>query len=107
MKPTIWIFSLEPIETRYTQQWHSHVPELIKSKLGDQFNVVQIDGVQKNSQLTPGAFLNFSDTNYWKSAQLCAFLEQHNQGKTSDDDHFIFADAWNPTVIQLRYMSDL
>ena len=107
MKSTIWIFSLEPIETRYTAQWHSHVPALLKNKLGDRFNVVQVDGVQKNSQLTPGAFLNFSDTNYWKSAQMCAFLEQHNQGKTGANDHFIFTDAWNPTVIQLKYMSDL
>ena len=107
MKSTIWIFSLEPIETRYTAQWHSHVPALLKNKLGDRFNVVQVDGFQKNSQLTPGAFLNFSDTNYWKSAQMCAFLEQHNQGKTGPDDHFIFTDAWNPTVIQLKYMSDL
>ena len=107
MKSTIWIFSLEPIETRYTAQWHSHIPNLLKNKLGDRFNVVQIDGVQKNSQLTPGAFLNFSDTNYWKSAQMCAFLEQHNQGKTGANDHFIFTDAWNPTVIQLKYMSDL
>ena len=107
MKPTIWIFSLEPIETRYTAQWHSHVPALLKTNLGNRFNVVQIDGVQKNSQLTPGAFLNFSDTNYWKSSQMCAFLEQHNQGKTSPNDHFIFTDAWNPTVIQLKYMSAL
>ena len=107
MKSTIWIFSLEPIETRYTAQWHSHVPALLKNKLGDKFNVVQVNGVQKNSQLTPGAFLNFSDTNYWKSAQMCAFLEQHNQGKTGANDHFIFTDAWNPTVIQLKYMSDL
>jgi hypothetical protein len=106
-KPTIWIFSLEPIESRYTKQWHEHVPALLKNKLGDKFNVVQVDGVQKNSQLTPGAFLNFSDTNYWKSAQMCAFLEQHNQGKTSPNDHVIFTDAWNPTVIQLKYMSDL
>ena len=83
------------------------MPLLLKNKLGDKFNVVQVDGIQKNSQLTPGAFLNFSDTNYWKSAQMCAFLEQHNQGKTSPNDHFIFTDAWNPTVIQLKYMSDL
>ena len=82
------------------------MPLLLKNKLGDRFNVVQVDGIQKNSQLTPGAFLNFSDTNYWKSAQMCAFLEQHNQGKTSPNDHFIFTDAWNPTVIQLKYMSD-
>jgi len=107
MKPTIWIFSLEPIETRYTAQWHEHIPKLLKKNVGDKFNVVQIDGVQKDSQLTPGAFLNFSDTNYWKSSQLCNFLEHHNRGETSTDDHILFTDAWNPTVIQLKYMKDL
>ena len=107
MKPTIWIFSLEPLESRYTQQWHEHVPKLLKQKLSDKFNVVQIDGVQKDSHLTPGAFLNFSDTNYWKSSQLCNFLEHHNRGETSTDDHILFTDAWNPTVIQLKYMKDL
>lgn len=106
-KPTIWIFSLEKLETRYTTQWHKHIPNLLRHKLGSKFNVVQIDGVQKNSQLTPGAFLNFSDTNYWKSSQLCNFLDHHNRGKTSNNDHFIFTDFWNPTVIQLKYMNDL
>lgn len=106
-KPTIWIFSIEPIQTRYTGQWHTHVPELLAQQLGDSFNVVQIDGVQKDTQVTPGAFLNFSDTNYWKSSQLCAFLDKFNSGQVSKDDHIIFTDAWNPTVIQLRYMNDL
>ena len=105
--PTLWIFSLEPLETRYTAQWHTHVPRLLQAQLGDQFKVVQVDGIQKNSTVTPGAFLNFSDTNYWKSSQLCKFLELHNSGLTSPDDQFLFTDAWNPTVIQLRYMSDL
>jgi len=107
MKPTIWIFSLEPLETRYTGQWHTYLPGLFEKKLGSRYNIVQIDGVQKNSQLTPGAFLNFSDTNYWKSSQLCAFLEKHNQGLTSNEDHIVFTDAWNPTVVQLKYMKDL
>jgi len=107
MKPTIWIFSLEPIETRYTAQWHEHFPKLVAGNLGDKFNVVQIDGIQKNSTVTPGAFLNFSDTNYWKSSQLCNFLDHHNNGETSTNDHIIFTDAWNPTVIQLKYMKDL
>ena len=107
MKSTIWIFSLEPLESRYTAQWHEHIPKLLTSKLGNKFNVVQVDGIQNNTQLTPGAFLNFSDTNYWKSSQLCNFLEHHNKGETSTNDHILFTDAWNPTVIQLKYMKDL
>jgi glycosyltransferase involved in cell wall biosynthesis len=107
MKPTIWIFSLEPLETRYTAQWLEHVPALIKSNVHDNFNIVQVDGVQQNSKPTPGAFLNFSDTNYWKSSQLCNFLTHHNNQKTSINDHFLFTDAWNPVIIQLKYMSEL
>lgn len=107
MNPTIWIFSLEPLESRYTKQWQTHIPELFKDKLGDKFNIVQIDGIQKNTVLTPGAFLNFADTNYWKSSQLCNFLEHHANNETSANDHIIFTDAWNPTVIQLKYMSEL
>lgn len=107
VKPTIWIFSLEPLESRYTRQWHDHIPSLLKDALGNRFNINQVDGVQKNTRPTPGAFLNFSDTNYWKSSQLCNFLERYNQGETSLNDHFLFTDAWNPTVIQLKYMGDL
>lgn len=107
MKPNIWIFSIEPIETRYTAQWHSHIPKLLKKSLEDQYNIIQIDGIQKNSQTTPGAFLNFSDTNYWKSSQLCSFLEYYNQRKTTPKDQFIFTDAWNPVIAQIKYMNDL
>ena len=106
-KPTIWIFSLEPLESRYTQQWQEHIPELLTKNLGDKFNIVQVDGIQKNTVPTPGAFLNFSNTNYWKSSQMCAFLEHYNAGETTAQDQFVFTDAWNPTTLQVKYMSDL
>lgn len=107
MKPNLWIFSIEPISTRYTIEWHKFLPIQLEENLSDTFNVVQIDGIQKNSSTTPGAFLNFSDTNYWKSSQLCNFLDKHNLGNTTPNDQFLFADAWNPTVIQLKYISEL
>lgn len=103
---TLWIFSIEPLESRYTKQWHEHLPVLLRQKYSN-INVVQLDGIQLQSEVTQGAFLNFSDTNYWKSSQLCKFLEQYNHSRTSPDDHFLFTDAWNPVVLQLRYMSDL
>lgn len=102
----IWIFSLEPLETRYTCEWHSHVPSLIKSALPE-VAVMQVDGIQKNTATTSGAFLNFSDTNYWKSSQLIEFLEQFNAGNVTANDQILITDFWNPVVIQLRYMSDL
>lgn len=107
MIPNLWIFSLEPLDSRYTGQWHQHIPTLLKEKLGYKFNVIQIDGVQKNSTPTPGAFLNFSDTNYWKSSQLLNFLEHYNNRETTQNDYFLFTDAWNPVCIQIKYMSAL
>jgi hypothetical protein len=107
MKPTVWIFSIEPIESRYTCQWHIHLPQLFEQQLGDQFTIRQIDGVQQQSQATAGAFLNFADTNLWKSSQLSAFLQMYNQGLVSPNDHLVFTDAWNPTVLQIKYMRDL
>jgi hypothetical protein len=106
-KPTIWIFSIEPLETRYTAQWHTHIPNLLENNIGDKYNIVQIDGIQNNTETTPGAFLNFSDTNYWKSTQLCKWLDYYNSGKVSKDDQLLFTDAWNPVILQIKYMKDL
>lgn len=107
MKPNIWIFPIEPIETRYTAQWYDHIPRLLNDTVSDLYNIRTIDGVQKNSQVTEGAFLNFSDTNYWKSSQLCKFLEKLNTNQVTTNDHIVITDAWNPIVIQLKYMKEL
>lgn len=105
-KPNLWIFAIEPLDTRYTKQWYDYLPAFLQGKLAN-FQVRQVSGIQKNTATTPGAFLNFSDTNYWKSSQLCSFLEEYNAGNTTPNDHFLFTDAWNPCVLQLKYMSNL
>lgn len=107
MKNTIWIFALEPLESRYTSQWLNHIPPMLSDQLFDLYEVRQITGTQKNTQLPPGAFLNFSDTNYWKSSQLCNFLDLLNSGQVRKGDQFVFTDAWNPVILQVKYMSDL
>lgn len=107
MKPNVWIFCLEPIDSRYTKQWYENIPRILQRSLGDRFNVRQIDGVQRKSNVTNGAFLNFSDTNYWKSSQLCEFLNCFDNNETTSDDHFLFTDAWNPVILQINYMKNL
>jgi hypothetical protein len=104
LKPTIWIFAIEPLDTRYTKQWIEHIPSQLKEHVGD-YNIVQITGDQQDSEVTPGAFLNFIDTNIWKGSQLVGFLKNYN--KSSTNDHFLFTDAWNPAIINLKYIKDL
>ena len=102
---TVYIVELEPVETRYTAQWKEHLPRQMESAGLD---VVVITGPEDAPQdTTPGAFLNFSGTNYWKSEQLKTISQMFADGKVQDGDYFLYTDAWNPTVIQLKYMAEL
>jgi len=103
----IIIFPIEPHDGRYSKQWFENIPALIEQSVLGGHNVFQISGVQKDTALTAGAFLNFSDTNYWKSSQMCAFLDLFNQGTITPTDRFLFTDFWNPVIAQVAYMRDL
>ena len=102
---TIYIVDIEAVDTRYTKQWKEHLPkQLMKSTNKD---VVTISGGETPQATTPGAFLNFGGTNVYKSKQLEQIGEMFCAGKIKDGDYFLYTDAWNPTVIQLRYMAEL
>ena len=101
----VFLIDLESVETRYTGQWKSHVPNLLK-KAGH--NVQVICGPEDiPTATTPGAFLNFGGTNIYKSAQVEQMGRLFCDGAVHPGDHFIFTDAWHPGIINLKYMSEL
>lgn len=101
----VFLVDLESVETRYTGQWKTHVPSLLK-KAGH--NVQIIDGpTDIPAATTPGAFLNFGGTNIYKSAQVEKIGRMFCDGRISTGDHFLFTDAWHPGIINLKYMSEL
>ena len=101
----VFLVDLEPVETRYTGQWQSHIPELLK-KAGH--NVQVLSGpTDIPSATTPGAFLNFGGTNIYKSSQVEAMGRLFCSGGVGRGDHFLFTDAWHPGIINLKYMSEL
>ena len=104
----IWIVDLEAVESRYTGQWKHHFPDLIR-KLGfGEYNVSVIEGPTDIPEATtPGAFLNFGGTNIYKSAQMTMIGRLFCDNEVKAGDHFIYTDAWNPSIIQLKYMSQL
>ena len=69
--------------------------------------MVTISGGDTPQATTPGAFLNFGGTNVYKSAQMEKIGTMFCEGKVKDGDYFLYTDAWNPTVLQLKYMSEL
>lgn len=136
----IFILPLEKIESRYTAQWHTAIPNQIASffvkqqrddlknnnlsntalvqisninqadQLGDcnsYLNIVSIDGQLPKQNTTPGAFLNFVSTNIWKSSQAVEWFKLIHLGQVPKKSKVLFTDAWNPVVIQTRYISDL
>ena len=101
----VFLVELEPVETRYTAQWKEHLPrQMVNAGLDVEVITGPADAPQDT---TPGAFLNFSGTNYWKSEQLKTISQMFADGTVKDGDYFLYTDAWNPTVLQLKYMAEL
>jgi hypothetical protein len=102
---TVYIVDLEAVETRYTGQWKTHVPNLLRKKGHD---VKIISGPEDiPTATTPGAFLNFGGTNIYKANQVEQMGRLFCAGAVKPGDHFIFTDAWHPGIINLKYMSEL
>jgi len=101
---TVYLIDLEAVETRYTAQWKHYLPHQMKAAGLD---VQVISGGDVPQATTPGAFLNFAGTNSYKSQQLLQIAEMFANGTVKSGDYFLYTDAWNPTVIQLKYMSEL
>lgn len=102
---TIYIVDIEAVDTRYTKQWKEYLPTQLKRATNEE--VIVISGGDTPQATTPGAFLNFGGTNVYKSKQLERIGEMFCKGEVKNGDYFLYTDAWNPTVIQLRYMAEL
>ncbi len=101
----VFLVDLEAVETRYTGQWKSHVPNLLR-KAGHEVDVISGPS-DIPSATTPGAFLNFGGTNIYKADQVAQLGRLFCSGSVKAGDHFIFTDAWHPGIINLKYMSEL
>lgn len=102
---TVWVVDLEAVETRYTGQWKTHVPDLIRRHGHDVQVISGLEDIPRAT--TPGAFLNFGGTNIYKASQVEKMGRLFCESKVKAGDHFLFTDAWHPGVINLKYMSEL
>src|SRR6056300_881245 len=102
---TIYFVDIEAVDTRYTKQWKDYLPKQLQRATNESVKV--ISGGETPQATTPGAFLNFGGTNVYKSKQLEQIGEMFCNGTIENGDYFLYTDAWNPTVIQLRYMAEL
>jgi len=102
---TVYVIDLESVPTRYTCEWKTSVPTLLRNH-GLDVNVISGPSDIPNAT-TPGAFLNFGGTNVYKSSQVEQISRLFCSGTVHAGDHFLFTDAWHPGIINLKYMSEL
>lgn len=103
---TVYHIALEPLDQRYTAQWLTAIPHEIHRRRPN-LTVRTITGRDGGTSTTPGAFLDFAMTNVWKNDQLNTLAQMFSAGAIHAGDVFLFTDAWNSGIIQLRYMSAL
>ena len=110
MTKQIFIVPIEPLENRYTGQWYNHLPILLDNYAKDNgidIDVINVEGEEVPTITMPGAFLDFGATNIYKSSQLQVIADHFRNGYIKPNATFVYTDAWNPTVIQLKYMAEL
>lgn len=100
----LYLVDLEAVDTRYTKQWKEHLPKQLRTR---DIETTVITGGEVPQATTPGAFLNFAGTNNYKAQQMLEISRMFAMGDIKDGDYFLYTDAWNPTVIQLKYMAEL
>ena len=109
--PTLWIIDIEAHEQRYTREWRDHLPVQLERAARDRgqndWTIRVISGEAGEQVPTAGAFLNFAATNIYKSSQVIALAKAFEKGEVRPGDKVLVTDAWNPGIIQLRYMADL
>jgi len=99
----LYVLTLEPIEKRYTKQWHTYW----KKEFSKFFNVIYIDGKKVSDKIDKGRFLDINKTNIWKAQQIEQVSTLFAKGKIRDNDIFILMDAWHPGVTAIKYMIQL
>lgn len=111
MRQTVYHVALEPIEARYSAQWLECINrEFMKfAKANGNRNLMfdLLGDTTEDSKPTTGGFLDFIGTNKWKAQQVVKIANLFNGGYVVPNDVFLFTDAWNPAILQVRYMSDL
>lgn len=107
---TIFIVPIEPIDQRYTEQWYTNIPKILREEITERklnYIVHTIDGLQLNEGTTKGAFLDFATTNTYKSKQVELISRLFNNNLVRPGDKFLVTDAWNFTITAIKYMSEL
>lgn len=103
----IFIVDIEALDNRYTKQWSTHIPQLLRNQFpANEIDVISGE-VQSYDAPQAGAFFDFASTIEYKASQAQKIARLFKQGAVEPGDIFFFTDAWNQTVHSVKYLSEL
>ena len=85
---------LEPLEQRYTIEWHKWFTDYMKP-------MYMLDGLTLTNKVESGVFLDICGTNYFKASQLQKIVRFIYEKKSASDMRsyvFFFHDLWFPVL---------
>lgn len=107
---TIWVIPIEPLDSRFSKQWYSNIPNILASDISKQglpWKVMTIPGKEVDEKTSGAAFLDFGHTNFYKGTQTANISHQFSEGRVKAGDKFLVTDAWNFNITAIKYMSEL
>ena len=101
----IWIFPIEPLTERYTEQWYYKFPQEFAAH---GFDVYTVDGqALLENEIKVGAFLDINSTVHYKMTQLQSIASHFHNGRVKDGDIFFFGDIEFWGIESVRLMAQM
>lgn len=96
----LYIVPIEPLEERYTAEWHKYFP-IEFTKRG--YDVETIDGEQLSDVIETGSFLDINTTVHYKASQLQKIAAMFRAKKIKSGDTFLITDIefWGVEAIRM------
>lgn len=106
---TIYILDSKSIDLKYIRNWQNNIQNILEDYIIEKslkYKVVTLYDIEPN-QLTiiDNRPLTFLDIVEQQTNHTSKFIDLFSRKKVNIGDHFIFMDAWNPAIYQLRYLS--
>jgi hypothetical protein len=106
---TIYILDSKTIELKYIRNWQNNLRDCLEEyiqKKSLKYQVKTLYDIQPNTlSIIDNSPLTFKDIVNQQASQSTRFAELFYNKEVHQGDHFIFMDAWNPAIFQLRYLS--
>lgn len=106
---TIYIIDSKTIDLKYIRNWQNNILNILEDYIQQKnlkYKVETIYDIQPNPlSIIDNRPLTFKDIVNQQASQSNRFAELFYNKEVDQGDHFIFMDAWNPSIFQLRYLS--